>query len=81
MTTTEETKCCESSETKKPGFFGRLFAKLDASLKEKAESKRCGCGDTKDEECCKDDPECCKDGESRKDDDCCKGGAKKTSCC
>jgi hypothetical protein len=58
-----ETKenCC-SNETRtpaeKPGFFKRMFDKLDKSMKEKAEKQA--------EEGC-----CCSDEESGKGDKCC----------
>jgi len=42
---------------KKPGFLGRLFQKLDDSMKQKAEEKSqsgccCGGSDTEGEKCC-----------------------------
>lgn len=42
----------ESASEKKPGFFGRLFQKLDDSMKKKAEEQsQQGC--------------CCNDGDSK----------------
>ncbi|MFP4157980.1 MAG: hypothetical protein ACLFU4_10215 [Opitutales bacterium] len=48
---------CESSDTAKtPGFFGRIFTKLDDSMKQKAEEKSpescCGGKDDKGNKCC-----------------------------
>lgn len=61
--TMSETKtCCEGSEgsvgEKKPGFWGRLFAKLDQRMKAKAEARAesgCCCsseGKGKGGDCC-----------------------------
>lgn len=53
--TTSNDKPAESNEAK-PGFFKRIFTKLDESMKEKADSKAqnscCGDGDDKGGKCC-----------------------------
>jgi hypothetical protein len=46
---------------KKPGFFERLFKKVDESLIKKAEENKSGCS-------CNDDPKC---KPPKKDDKCC----------
>jgi len=47
----------ETSKEKKAGFFGKIFEKLDASMKQKADEKSqkgssCGGGDGKGGKCC-----------------------------
>lgn len=56
-----DTSTEQNTPAKKPGFFGRLFARLDNSLKQKAEEKGGSC-------CCSSD----EDGKSKgKKDSCC----------
>ena len=53
-TTTQATQEKPAAE-KKEGFFGRLFNKLDASMKKKAEEQEksgCCCSDGKGDKCC-----------------------------
>ncbi|MGC9450451.1 MAG: hypothetical protein ACP5I4_03305 [Oceanipulchritudo sp.] len=57
MTTTETSQKHENESREKPGFFKRLFKKLDASMKEKAEKQAeegCCCDSGKDKggKCC-----------------------------
>ena len=51
-TTTESTK----TPAKQPGFFGRMFQKLDDSLKQKADAQAeegcCCCSEEKGDKCC-----------------------------
>jgi hypothetical protein len=53
----QEADSTVSTQEKKPGFFGRLFQKLDSSMKQKAEEKSkqgscCGGKDRKGGKCC-----------------------------
>jgi hypothetical protein len=53
----EQTVTPEPKTEKKPGFFGRIFQKLDNSMKQKAEEKSqqgscCGGSDSKGGKCC-----------------------------
>jgi hypothetical protein len=51
----ETAKSAPASSEKKPGFFSRIFQKLDSSLKQKAEAKEgqsCCKGGGKGGSCC-----------------------------
>ena len=53
--TVEQKENSECKSEKKPGFFGRIFQKMDASMKAKAEAKGescCGGDDSKGGKCC-----------------------------
>ena len=40
-------------EKKKKNFLVNLFDELDKKLEKKSKEKKCGCGDSEDESCCK----------------------------
>lgn len=55
--TIEKTPRSETARAKKPGFLGRIFQKLDRSLKQKADEQAqqgscCGGSDGKGGKCC-----------------------------
>lgn len=57
QTTTSSTNPKNAEQTaKKPGFFGRILQKIDASMKQKAEQKSksdcCGGDNSKGGKCC-----------------------------
>jgi hypothetical protein len=58
-TQSESTRTREASETQKPGFFQRIFSRLDEKMKAKAEKSAPCCCSEKDKDSKQDSKSCC----------------------